>query len=108
MKTSYSPTHLFILLVVIIFGVETATMFALDYFLPEHASRWVHAILDSSTMTVIVSVFVWKLFVMPLKFAALSETAQATAVLNGAAEAVITLTEDNTIESCNPATERMF
>ena len=108
MKTSYSPTALFILLVVIIFGIETATMFALDYFLPEHASRWVHAILDSSTMTVIVSVFVWKLFVMPLKFAALSETAQATAVLNGAAEAVITLTEDNTIESCNPATERMF
>ena len=108
MHTRYLPIHLFIALVVLIFTVEGTTMIALDYFMPEHVSRWVHAIVNASVMTTIVSVFVWKLFVMPLRFAALSETAQATAVLNNAAEAVITIAEDGIIESCNSATGRLF
>ena len=83
-------------------------MIALDHFMPEHISRWFHAIIDASVMAAVVAVFVWQLFVVPLRFAMLSETAQATAVLNGAVEAVITLAEDGTIESCNPAAERMF
>jgi len=108
MQTRYSPIHLFIALVALTFTVEGTTMIALDRFMPEHISRWVHAGIDTSVMTAVISVFVWRFFILPLRFAALSETAQATAVLKGAVEAVITMAEDGTIESCNPAAERMF
>ncbi|MBE0614366.1 MAG: PAS domain S-box protein [Burkholderiales bacterium] len=108
MQQRYSPIRHFLLLAALVFGVEAMTMLALDYFMQENTARWIHAAIDASVMTTLVAVFTWRLFITPLRFAMLSETAQATAILNDAIDAVITLAKDGTIESCNPAAERMF
>ncbi|MBE0625922.1 MAG: PAS domain S-box protein [Burkholderiales bacterium] len=108
MQKNYSPIRHFLSLAALVFAVEGATMLTLDSVMPEHVARWIHAAIDASVMMTLVAVFTWRLFITPLRFAMLSETAQATAVLDDAIDAVITLAKDGTIESCNPAAERMF
>jgi PAS domain S-box/diguanylate cyclase (GGDEF) domain len=68
----------------------------------------VGATIDAGLLTAITSVFVWRLFIRPLRFALLSEAAQAKAITDTAAEGIITIDEHGIIESLNRAAERMF
>jgi len=83
-------------------------MFALDDLLPKGTPIWVGATIDVGLLTAITSIFVWWLFMQPLRFALLSETAQANAVMDTAVEGIVTVSERGVIESFNRAAERTF
>ena len=108
MPEQFSPIRLFVTLLVLIFCIEGAMMFALDDLLPKGTPVWVGAAIDAGLLTAITSVLVWRLFIRPLRFALLSETAQAKAITDTAAEGIITIDEHGIIESLNRAAERMF
>jgi len=52
-------------------------MLFLHYLFPAGSSIWVEATVDASTLTAVLSVFVWRLIVRPLRFALAREAAQA-------------------------------
>ena len=104
----YSPVRLSITLLVLIFCVEGSMMFFLDAFAPRGTPTWVNAVIDAGVLTAVASAFVWRLFVKPLRFAMMSEAAQARTILDGAVDAVISIADNGTVVSCNPAAERMF
>jgi len=108
MPEQFSPVRLFVTLLVLIFCIEGAMMFALDDLLPIGTPVWVGASIDAGLLTAITSLFVWWLFMRPLRFALLSETAQAKVVMDTAVEGIVTVSERGVIESFNRAAERMF
>lgn len=108
MQEQFSPARLFITLLVLTFCVEGVIMLSLDYVVPKDASPLVHAAVDASLMTAATSVLVWWLFMRPLKFALMGEAAQAKAIMDTAAEAIITINERGIIMSFNRAAEHMF
>ena len=101
MPEQFSPIRLFVTLLLLIFCIEGAMMFALDDFLPKGTPVWVGASIDAGLLTAITSAFVWRLFIRPLRFALLSEAAQAKAITDTAAEGIITIDEHGIIESLN-------
>ena len=108
MREQVSLIRLFITLLVLIFCAETVIMFSLDILFPRGTSFWVEAITDASLLTAITSVFVWWLFMRPLRFAFLSEAARAKAVMDVAWEAIVTIDERGLVESFNRSAEHMF
>ncbi len=83
-------------------------MFALDHIMPKGTSVWVEAAIDASMLTALTSVFVWRLFMRPLRSALTSEVAQANAITVSASEGINAIDEHGVIRSVNPAAERMF
>lgn len=83
-------------------------MFALDDLLPKGTPVWVGASIDAGLLTAITSVFVWRLFMRPLRSALTNEVAQANAITVSALEGIIAIDEHGIIRSVNPAAERMF
>ena len=108
MPERFSPVRLFVTLLALIFCIEMAMMLALHYLFANGTSVWAEAIADATVLTAVTSVFVWRLFMRPLRFALMSETAQAKAVMDAAAEGIITVDERGRIESFNHAAQRMF
>jgi diguanylate cyclase (GGDEF)-like protein/PAS domain S-box-containing protein len=64
--------------------------------------------IDAAILTVVFSLFLWPIFVRPLRFALLSKTAQAAAIMDTAAEGIITIDEHGIVQSFNRAAESMF
>ena len=83
-------------------------MFALDTMVPKGVPVWGIAAIDAGMLTALTSVFVWQLFVRPLRSALTSEVAQATAITVFASDGIITIDERGIIGSVNPAARRMF
>jgi len=108
MPEHFSPIRIFFTLLAVIFCVEAAVMLALDHLEVRRVSEWLEAALDATVLTAVTSVFVWRLFMRPLRVALQSETAHAKAVLDVASEGIITIDEHGAIESFNRAAERMF
>jgi diguanylate cyclase (GGDEF)-like protein/PAS domain S-box-containing protein len=108
MPERFSAVRLFITLLVIIFVAESALMVLLPTLFPYSIDSPVEAIIDAATLTGIASLFLWWLFVRPLRLALLSKTAQAAAIMDNATEAVITIDERGTIHAFNRAAEKMF
>lgn len=109
MPEQFSPLRLFATLLLLIFGTEVMAMFALDYLFPNGTlAFWEEAIIDAAILTAMTSAFVWRLFMRPLRFALMSEAAQARVVTESAVEGIITIDADGIIESVNRAAEHMF
>jgi len=104
----FSATRLFVALLVLIFCVEGAMMFVLDTPALGGVPPWARAIIDASVLTALASLFVWRLFMRPLRFALLSEAARARAVTESAAEGIVIIDERGLIEFFNRAAQRMF
>lgn len=83
-------------------------MFVLDYAAPKDIPVWLDAIIDASVLTALMSVFIWRLFMRPLRFALMSEAARARAVTDTAAEGIIVIDRHGIVESFNRAAELMF
>src|SRR5450759_486035 len=108
MPEQFSPVRLFITLLAIIFVTEAALMVLLPILVPYHIDPLMQAIIDAAALTIIASAFLGRLFVRPLRLALLSKTAQAAAIMNAAAEGIITIDERGIIQSFNRAAETMF
>ena len=104
----HSPARLFITLLVLLFVIEGGLMLGLHHILPQDSSVWVEAAADATLLTVSASIVAWWLFMRPLALALRSETARAKAVMDTAAEGIITIDERGIIESFNRAAEEMF
>lgn len=104
----FSPVRLFITLLAIIFVAEAALMVLLPALAPYRFDPLVQAIIDATALTIIASLFLWRLFVRPLRLALLSKTAQAAAIMDAAAEGIITIDDRGIIQSFNRAAENMF
>jgi diguanylate cyclase (GGDEF)-like protein/PAS domain S-box-containing protein len=83
-------------------------MLLLPILVPYRIDRVTHAIIDAAALTIIASAALMRLFVRPLRFALLGETAQATAIMDTAAEGIITINEHGNILAFNRAAENMF
>jgi diguanylate cyclase (GGDEF)-like protein/PAS domain S-box-containing protein len=103
----HSPARLFVTLLLLIFCIEGVLMLVLHLAFPIDASWWVEAMVDATLLTIFSSIFIWQLLMRPLALALRSETARAKAVMDTAAEGIITIDERGVIESFNPAAEHM-
>jgi diguanylate cyclase (GGDEF)-like protein/PAS domain S-box-containing protein len=109
MKTEHlSPSLIFASLLVLIFCTEEALTYALDNFLPDTISEHARAAFDAGTLTLVMSLCIWWLVMRPLRLALMNESAMAKAVTDAAVDAIIRTDERGTIESFNPAAEKMF
>jgi diguanylate cyclase (GGDEF)-like protein/PAS domain S-box-containing protein len=108
MPEQFSPLRLFIALVTIIFVTEAAVMALLPILISHDIHPLAEAMIDATILTIVSSVFLWRFFVRPLRFALMSKTAQAAAIMDTAAEGIVTIDEHGVIESFNRAAHGMF
>jgi PAS domain S-box-containing protein len=101
-----SPSRLFVILMLAIFGIELFVMYILPM-LPI-SGRMVENLADSSLLTLLSSPIVWMLIVRPLRNAAMQEIACTNAVLENVVDAVVILSEEGIVESFNVSAERIF
>jgi len=71
-------------------------------------SWWTLALIDMVMLTLLLSLFMWLVFIGPLRQALDREKRNAQLVLDHAAEGIVTIDERGAIRSFNRAAERMF
>ena len=103
-----SPSWIFVSVLVLIFCAEEALTYALDRFLPQAISLHTRTAIYTGALTLIVSLFVWRLVMRPLRLAWMNEAAMAKAVADAATDAIISTDEHGWIKSFNPAAVMMF
>jgi diguanylate cyclase (GGDEF)-like protein/PAS domain S-box-containing protein len=108
MPEQFSPLRLFVALATIIFVTEAAVMVLLPLLISHDIHPLAEAMVDAAILTIVSSVFLWRFFMRPLRFALMSKTAQAAAIMDTAAEGIITIDEHGIIESFNRAAHGMF
>lgn len=94
-------------LLLTIFLMESITMMLVVEYVPKH-SALVTTLIDASVLTLICTPFLWRLFLQPLHHAISLEGSKAHAIMEAAADAIITIDAKGVIQSCNAATENMF
>jgi diguanylate cyclase (GGDEF)-like protein/PAS domain S-box-containing protein len=108
MTLKFSPLRAYGILLALIFATEMLLMAVLDRLLPPDLPAWLAAFLDAALLTAIAGIFIWRLFVHPLSDTLHGEATRARAVTEAAAEGIVTIDARGTIESFNPAAERLF
>ncbi|MDP1536901.1 MAG: diguanylate cyclase [Burkholderiales bacterium] len=108
MTLKHSPARTFAILLALIFAVEILLMLVLDHWLPPAVPVWLKVLIDASLLTAIAAYFIRRLFLRPLTESLLGEAARARAITKAVAESIVTIDARGTIESFNPAAERMF
>lgn len=102
-----SPYAFWGTLMLITFVTETLVMFLLPHLLPNTQGPMLN-FADSLLLTALSAPFIWWLIVRPLRSHAMTESARTNAVLGSVVDAVIHFNGSGTIESINPAAEKMF
>jgi len=103
----WGPVGIFAKVLLTISVLETIIMFLLPYLLPKNVG-FLREITDAILLAILSAPFIWFLIARPLRFAAESEMTRSNATLSFLVEAVINFDEQGTIESLNPAAEKMF
>ncbi len=101
-------THFFLRVLLTILLTETVVMFLLPLILPADVSGWIEALADALILTIICSPLLWLFVFRPLRQLAIMEKEKADAIINTAADPIITISSDGLIKSYNSAAERLF
>jgi PAS domain S-box-containing protein len=104
----WSPLRFLVVVLAVIFAAEASVMFILPYVLPENVSYLVESLCDASLLTLASAPILWRLIIRPLRSAAFTEQAKFAAVVETAADGIITVDESGNIESFNTAAEQIF
>jgi PAS domain S-box-containing protein len=83
-------------------------MFVLPLVLPATISVWIAALADASLLAMTASLPLWHTIVRPLCRLAAAEHVKGAAIIDSAAEGILTIDEQGTIERFNPTAERIF
>jgi len=102
-----TPLHLFATLLVTICTVETLVHFYMSSVIPD-SQKAIQGITDALLLVFIIAPFVWLRIARPMRTVAMAEISRTKAVLGSVVEAVICFNDGGTIESLNPAAEKMF
>jgi PAS domain S-box-containing protein len=104
----WSPLRFLVVVPAVIFAAEASVMFILPYVLPENVSYLVESLCDASLLTLAGAPILRRLIIRPLRSAAFTEQAKFAAVVETAADGIITVDESGNIESFNTAAEQIF
>jgi len=102
------PSRLFVSLLLIISIAEILIMFVLPYILPPATPEYLQNIADSLLLAALSAPFVWWLIARPFRNLAMTEFSRTKAALEYIEDAVISFDGEGTIESLNPAAEKLF
>ena len=101
-----SPIRLFIVLLVTIASVEMLVMIILPLIVPDGSG--LQDIADALLLTTLSAPFLWRLVARPLRSLAVAQSCRANTLLENMEDAVIGFDSQGTIDSLNPAAERIF
>ena len=101
------PSTIFVTLLLIIFSIEAIIMFLLPIVLPD-APKLIRDLADALSLAALSAPFIWLLIARPLRNAALIEMNRTKTVMETIVDAVINFDRSGTIESLNPAAEKLF
>lgn len=105
----FSPTGLLVIVLAVIAGIEVAVMLVLHWLLPEESTPlWVHIAIDTTALVLICLPILWRFFLRPLRLALESESLQAQAIMDTAADGIVTIDEQGAIQTFNRAAEQIF
>lgn len=108
MTLKFSPLRAYGILLALIFVAEILLVPVLEHLLPPDLPAWLGEVVDAVLLTAIAGLFAWFVFVRPLSDTLHGEAARSRAVTEAAAEGIVTIDARGTIESFNPAAERLF
>ena len=104
----YYPRAIFLVLLLLIFTAETVTMLIIKWLFAHKSALWLEILVDASLLTLMCTPFIWRLIVVPLKKDNQFTASRAQAVLDTAAEGIITIDQSGHVLSFNKAAERIF
>ena len=104
-----TPARFVALLLTTIFVAESGIMLVLPVIVSTtHASSSVAAGVDAFLLVVVLAPGLWWMIIRPLQGGIVSEQQRAAAIMHGAFHGIITIDEAGSVESVNPAAERLF
>jgi PAS domain S-box-containing protein len=104
----WSPLRFLLVVLVVIFAAEASVMLILPYILPENVSYLFESFFNATLLTLASASILWRLIIRPLRSVVFTEQAKFAAVVETAADGIITVDESGNIESFNTAAEQMF
>lgn len=104
-----SPASLFVIVLAIIALGETGIMLLLHWLLPEEGTPlWVRIGADSACLVLICLPILWRFFLYPLRLALESDSLQARAIMDAAADGIIAIDARGIVSSFNHAASEIF
>jgi len=101
------PSTILVILLLTIFSLEVIIMLLLPIVLPD-APDIIRDLADALSLAVLCAPFIWLIIARPLRNAALIEMNRSKTVMETIVDAVINFDRSGTIESLNPAAEKLF
>jgi PAS domain S-box-containing protein len=103
-----SPGRILLMVLIVVFAAEAAVMVVLPVIVPDWVDNRIRAIIDACLLTVAAAPFLWWVVIRPLRRFATTEQAKADSIVAAAVEGIITIDERGTVDSFNPAAEKIF
>lgn len=101
------PLRLFALLVFMVF-LSALLMDFVSLHLSRQMPPVAFLLVDASLSTLLIAVFLWWLLILPLKRRAQAQNSLLNAVYTQAVDAIVSIDAQGTIQSFNPAAEKLF
>ncbi len=104
------PSHLrlFLIVLAIVFLAEAVVMSVLPLLFPASEDSFLATLTDALMLVLLISPFLWRLIVIPLRTSAITEHARAATIIATASDAIITINSQGLVQQFNHAADRIF